>query len=66
VTWNRTLLHAAVYYLGTSCIGRVAERRGVVEFDTKAPELAILAHLAMSLDAEGKSIFMLFADHADF
>jgi CCR4-NOT transcription complex subunit 1 len=54
VTWNRTLLHAAVYYLGTSCIARIAEQRGLVEFDPKAPELAILAHLALSLDAEGE------------
>jgi hypothetical protein len=37
-----TLLHAAVFYLGTTSIARFAAQRGIVEFDPKAPEVAIL------------------------
>lgn len=55
VTWNHTLLHATVYYLGTSCVERKANRTGVVEFDAKAPEVSLLTSLAFALDAEGES-----------
>jgi CCR4-NOT transcription complex subunit 1 len=55
ITWNHTLLHAAVYYLGTTAISRRATQAGIAEFDSKAPEVAILASLAFALDAEGES-----------
>jgi len=55
ITWNHTLLHAAVFYLGTTGIARIAQQRGVVEFDPKAPEVVILMNLAFALDSEGAS-----------
>ncbi|GFZ43225.1 hypothetical protein JCM24511_00944, partial [Saitozyma sp. JCM 24511] len=54
ITWNHTLLHAAVFYLGTSSVERRANRTGVVEFDSKAPEVTLLTSLAFALDAEGQ------------
>jgi CCR4-NOT transcription complex subunit 1 len=54
ITWNHTLLHAAVFYLGTSSVERRANRTGVVEFDPKVPEVALLTSLAFALDAEGE------------
>ena len=54
ITWNHTLLHAAIFYLGTSCVGRIMAQRNVVEFDAKAPEVVILANLAFALDSEGE------------
>ena len=59
VTWNHTLLHAAIFYLGTTSISRIAAQRGIVEFDPKAPEVAILTNLAFALDAEGESLAAL-------
>jgi CCR4-NOT transcription complex subunit 1 len=55
ITWNRTLLHAAVYYMGTNCIARIGETTGSIEFDHKQREVRILAELALSFDAEGMS-----------
>lgn len=57
IVWNHTLLHAAVFYLGTTSIARFASQRGLVEFDPKAQEVTILANLAFSLDEEGESRF---------
>lgn len=54
ITWNHTLLHAAVFYLGTTGIARTAAQRGIVEFDPKSPEVAILTNLAFALDEEGE------------
>ena len=54
VNWNRTLLHAAVFYLGTTCVARVARQRGMAEFDAKAPEVAILTELMRALDSDGE------------
>jgi CCR4-NOT transcription complex subunit 1 len=67
ITWNRTLLHAAVYYLGTSCIARIGEQTGIIEFNPKAAEVTILARLALSLDGEGtylSTLSRLSADHS--
>lgn len=61
ITWNRTLLHAAVYYLGTTCIARIGEQTGIVEFNPQSPEVAILAELALNLDGEG-TLFGLACD----
>ncbi|KAK4684746.1 CCR4-NOT transcription complex subunit 1, partial [Tremellales sp. Uapishka_1] len=54
ITWNHTLLHATVFYLGTSCVARKAAQTGMAEFDHKAPEVAIVTNLVFSLDAEGQ------------
>jgi len=56
VTWNHTLLHATVFYLGTTAISRRAAQTGVAEFDSKAPEVALIINLAFALDAEGELI----------
>ncbi|WVQ65071.1 uncharacterized protein L199_003241 [Kwoniella botswanensis] len=54
VTWNHTLLHAAVFYLGTTAVARRYQQTGVVDFDAKAPEVGVLTGLAHAFDAEGQ------------
>ncbi|WVQ85274.1 hypothetical protein IAT38_007439 [Cryptococcus sp. DSM 104549] len=54
ITWNHTLMHATVYYLGTTEVARRFHQTGVVDFDAKAPEVAVLAGLAHVFDAEGQ------------
>ncbi|KAL7423739.1 CCR4-NOT core subunit cdc39 [Cryptotrichosporon argae] len=54
IVYNHTLLHAVVYYLGTTAVQRRVRERGVAEFDAKAPEVGILANLAFALDPEGQ------------
>lgn len=54
VSWNHTLLHAAVFYLGTTAVERRAARTGSAEFDPKAPEVALLTSLVFAFDAEGE------------
>ncbi|WVF70722.1 hypothetical protein IAT40_005515 [Kwoniella sp. CBS 6097] len=54
VTWNHTLLHAAVFYLGTTTVARRYQQTGVVDFDAKAPEVGVLTSLAHAFDAEGQ------------
>lgn len=54
VNWNHTLLHAAVFYLGTTAVERRAARTGNAEFDPKAPEVALLTSLVFAFDAEGE------------
>ena len=56
VKWNHTLLHAAVFYLGTTCVARRAQQSGMAEFDPKAPEVALLTNLAFALDGEGECV----------
>lgn len=58
VTWNHTLLHATVFYLGTTCVSRRAAQTGMAEFDPKAPEVALITNLAFAFDAEGESAGM--------
>lgn len=55
ITWNHTLLHAAVHYLGTTCVTRTTNASGVVDFASDAPEVALLIELVMSLNNEGES-----------
>lgn len=54
VTWNHTLMHASVFYLGTTAVARTFQQTGVVSFDPKAPEVAVLAGLAHAFDGEGQ------------
>ncbi|WWC68491.1 uncharacterized protein I206_102420 [Kwoniella pini CBS 10737] len=54
VTWNHTLLHAAVFYLGTTAVARRAQQTGHVDFDSKAPEVGVLNGLVHAFDAEGQ------------
>jgi CCR4-NOT transcription complex subunit 1 len=54
VTYNHTLLHATVFYLGTTAIARHANEHGRAEFDPSAPEVALLTELAFALDPEGE------------
>ena len=54
VTWNHTLLHATVFYLGTTAVSKSAAGTGRAEFDFKSPEVAILTALAFAFDAEGQ------------
>ncbi|ODO11915.1 hypothetical protein I350_00699 [Cryptococcus amylolentus CBS 6273] len=54
ITWNHTLMHASVFYLGTTAVTRKYQQTGIVEFDAKAPEVAMLAGLAHAFDAEGQ------------
>lgn len=56
ITWNHTLLHAAVHYIGTTCVTRITNQRGIVEFDPNAPEVRLLTELAMAMNNEGESI----------
>lgn len=56
--WNHTLLHAAVFYLGTSAVHRHYMASGVVEFDPKDPALPLLVSLAYSFDAEGQYLML--------
>lgn len=64
VTWNHTLLHATVFYIGTACAARIFDEHNVVEFDPKAPEVALLSGLAEAFDSEGESWFLLLAKSA--
>ena len=59
VTWNHTLLHATVFYLGTTAVQRRAAQTGMAEFDPKAPEVALITNLAFALDPEGALIGIL-------
>ncbi|WVR05705.1 hypothetical protein IAU60_002729 [Kwoniella sp. DSM 27419] len=54
IIWNHTLLHATVYYLGTTAVLSRYQRTGVAEFDPKSPEVAVLTGLAHAFDAEGQ------------
>lgn len=54
IVWNHTLLHAAVHYLGTTCVTRITNTRGIVEFDPEAREVELLTELIMALNNEGE------------
>lgn len=54
VVYNTTLLHAVVFYLGTTAVGRFYQRMGRVDFESKMEEVRLLGELATSLDAEGQ------------
>ncbi|RSH85805.1 uncharacterized protein EHS24_003985 [Apiotrichum porosum] len=56
--WNTTLLHATVFYLGTSAIHRHYMSSGVAEFDPKDPAVPLLVSLAYSFDAEGQYLML--------
>nr|ODN93295.1 CCR4-NOT transcription complex subunit 1 [Cryptococcus depauperatus CBS 7841] len=58
ITWNHTLLHASIFYLGTTAVARGYQQTGIAEFNAKEPEVAILVNLAHAFDAEG-SYYML-------
>ena len=53
VRWNHTLLHATVFYLGTTAVARRAADTGTADFDAEAPEVSLLAGLVFALDPEG-------------
>lgn len=58
ITWNHTLLHATVFYLGTSCVARTYSATystgGQVEYNPQAKEVSLLMELAAAFDGEGK------------
>ena len=54
ISWNHTLLNAAVFYIGTLAVERSSMRMGPIEFDADAPEVTLLTSLAFVLDAEGQ------------
>jgi CCR4-NOT transcription complex subunit 1 len=54
ITWNHTLLHAVVFYLGTTCIARCAQQTGIAEFDANMSEVGLLIGLLYAFDAEGE------------
>jgi CCR4-NOT transcription complex subunit 1 len=56
--WNHTLLHATIFYLGTSAVHRHYMASGVVEFDPKDPALPLLVSLAYSFDPEGQYLML--------
>jgi CCR4-NOT transcription complex subunit 1 len=56
ITYNHTLLHAVVFYLGTTAVARGFQQAGVVDFDDKMPEVGLLTGLAFALDGEGESV----------
>lgn len=65
--WNHTLLHATVFYLGTSAVHRHYMQTGVAEFDPKDPAVPLLVNLAYSLDAEGQYLMLsVVADQLRF
>lgn len=65
--WNHTLLHATIFYLGTSAVHRHYMQSGVAEFDPKDPAVPLLANLAHSLDAEGQYLMLsVIADQLRF
>ncbi|KAL1410914.1 CCR4-NOT core subunit cdc39 [Vanrija albida] len=65
--WNNTLLHATVFYLGTSAIHRHYMNNGVAEFDGKDRAVTLLINLAYALDAEGQYLLLsVVADQLRF
>jgi len=56
--WNHTLLHATIFYLGTSAVHRHYMASGIVEFDPKDPALPLLVSLALSFDPEGQYLML--------
>ncbi|WWD18096.1 hypothetical protein CI109_102544 [Kwoniella shandongensis] len=54
IAWNHTLMHASVFYLGTTAVARRFAQTGVVDFDAKAPEVGVLTGMAHAFDAEGQ------------
>jgi CCR4-NOT transcription complex subunit 1 len=65
--WNHTLLHATVFYLGTSAVHRHYMHTGVADFDPKDPAVPLLLGLAHSLDAEGQYLMLsVIADQLRF
>ena len=65
IDWNRTLLHAAVFYLGTTCIARTARQTGVAAWDGNAPEVEILTELMLALNSDGEDLPLLGPDLHD-
>ena len=65
--WNHTLLHATVFYLGTSAVQRHYMQSGVAEFDPKDPAVPMLLSLVHSFDAEGQYLMLsVIADQLRF
>ncbi|BEJ18074.1 hypothetical protein CspHIS471_0703510 [Cutaneotrichosporon sp. HIS471] len=65
--WNHTLLHATVFYLGTSAVHRHYMHTGVADFDHKDPAVSLLLGLAHSFDAEGQYLILsVIADQLRF
>ncbi|KAK8865726.1 hypothetical protein IAR55_000872 [Kwoniella newhampshirensis] len=54
ITWNHTLMHASIFYLGTTAVARRFAQTGVVDFDAKVPEIGVLTGMAHAFDAEGQ------------